>query len=196
MLQRSTTISTTPNTTLRATAHAILISIAIASTVLTGVWVATTTRSANAATPIESTVESQLVTTTNEQRMTAGLAPLQWNAGLYAAATAKAADMLHNQYFDHIAPDGTTPWMFITKHYSYESAGENLAVDFRNPLDAVPAWMQSPSHRANILDTKFRDVGIVVTQGTLNGRQTTLIVQMFGEPTTTLTSILTTNFNK
>jgi uncharacterized protein YkwD len=156
----------------------------ISTAILAGITLGSVKNHQISAAPLESSIESQLIQTTNEQRIRAGLTPLKWNPALYSAANAKAADMLQKQYFDHIAPDGTTPWMFIRQAYSYESAGENLAIDFHNPSDAVPAWMDSPSHRANLLDKKFRDTGVAVVQGSMNGKLTTIIVQMFGEQNT------------
>jgi uncharacterized protein YkwD len=181
MLQYLQTTSAIPTNPIRWSARAITLRLLSLSILLSVSLGFTATRPTNAA-PIESNTESQLVEATNAQRIENDLAPLTWNADLYAAATAKASNMLQQQYFDHIAPDGTTPWSFIRKNYSYESAGENLAIDFRNPIDAVPAWMNSPTHRANILDPKFSDTGIVIVRGTLHGKQATIIVQMFGEP--------------
>ena len=127
-------------------------------------------------------VEATLVTLTNDQRVANNLEPLAWNANLYRAATQKAADMFEHQYFDHISPSGITPWQFIRQEYRYLEAGENLAIDFQNPVRAIPAWMDSPSHRENILNSNYQDIAIVSTTGTMNGQQTTIIIQMFGQP--------------
>lgn len=130
----------------------------------------------------QTSVEAALVSATNQERTAHNLPALAWNDDLYRAATEKAQDMFRQQYFDHIAPDGTTPWTFIRHEYNYLEAGENLAIDFTDPLRAIPAWMASPTHRQNMLDADFRDIAIVTMHGTINGAETTVIVQLFGNP--------------
>jgi hypothetical protein len=66
--------------------------------------------------------------------------------------------------------------------YKYRYAGENLARDFSSASSAVDAWMNSPSHRDNILNGNYKDVGIGVVEGNLGGADTTIIVQFFGTP--------------
>lgn len=120
---------------------------------------------------------------TNEQRATLGLPPLELNRELTNAALAKGQHMFDHQYWAHIAPDGTDPWYFIRgANYTYQVAGENLARDFYDTDDMVKAWMASPTHRANIMNPKYRDIGIAVIDGQLQGYDTTLVVQMFGTP--------------
>lgn len=127
--------------------------------------------------------EINLYKLTNTARIAEGLAPLKWNAKLYSAAAFKADDMFSNQYFNHISPAGITPWKFIEDSgYQYRSAGENLAIDFNELELAVDAWLKSPSHRRNILDPNFTDLAIKVQEGTMEGRKTTVIIQMFGQP--------------
>ncbi len=89
--------------------------------------------------------------------------------------------MFADNRWAHIAPDGTTPWVFIKNSgYDYLYAGENLARGFTNASDAVNAWMASPTHRENLLSSNYSDVGFAVRSGTLTGSDTILIVQMFG----------------
>lgn len=126
---------------------------------------------------------SQVVEQTNAQRAQQGLPPLTMNAKLNQAAMAKAQDMMADQYWAHVAPDGTQPWSFIRNAgYSYKVAGENLARDFVNTNDMMAAWMASPTHRANIVSNRYTEIGIAVIDGTLQGYETTLVVQMFGSP--------------
>lgn len=123
----------------------------------------------------------ELLKYTNEQRQKNGLQPLKIDERLITAANAKASYMFSHNYWAHTAPDGTTPWYFFSKAgYSYLHAGENLAKEFDTSAHVVDAWMDSPSHRANILRTDYQDVGFAVMNGTLQGQQTTLVVQMFG----------------
>jgi len=125
----------------------------------------------------------QVILQTNEQRAAQGLGGLTLSDELSQAALAKGQDMFADQYWSHTAPDGTEPWYFIEQSgYKYKVAGENLARDFMNTSDMVTAWMASPTHRANLLNPKFEEIGIAVIDGRLNGFETTLVVQMFGSP--------------
>ncbi len=123
----------------------------------------------------------QLLTDTNAKRAEAGLSPVTINSTLSVAAANKAADMFTKNYWAHNSPTGSTPWDFITgAGYKYTVAGENLAKNFSTSQGVVDAWMASPSHRDNVLKAGYRDVGFAVVNGTLNGEETTLVVQMFG----------------
>jgi hypothetical protein len=123
----------------------------------------------------------EVIRLTNEKRVQNGLAPLSTNSVLSQAAQAKGADMLNKGYWAHVAPDGTQPWKFFADFgYKYRYAGENLARDFSNPASAVEAWMNSPSHRENLLSDKYKEIGVAVVEGSLAGINTTIIVQFFG----------------
>lgn len=132
---------------------------------------------------IESSVTSQqIITDTNKDRQAEGLKPLSENAALDSAAYAKAQNMFAENYWAHFSPSGQTPWDFILNSgYKFSYAGENLAKGFYNSDDVVKAWMNSPAHRDNLLNTNYQDIGVAVVNGTLNGQQTTLVVQMFGK---------------
>ncbi len=126
---------------------------------------------------------SEVIRLTNEQRAANGLAPLAENKTLDAAALAKGQDMISKSYWAHFAPDGTSPWsFFISFGYKYQYAGENLARDFSSASGAVAAWMNSASHKENILNPHYRETGIGVVEGSLSGADTTIIVQFFGSP--------------
>ncbi len=132
-------------------------------------------------------VEEHLIELTNAERGREGLKALTFNPRLSIAAEKKGADMLAKGYFAHQSPDGRAPWDFIEDAgYVYLKAGENLAIDFAKPEDAVPAWMASPSHKANIMKADYEEIGIAEITGSYKGRETTVIVQMFGtKPVTT-----------
>lgn len=122
---------------------------------------------------------------TNQEREKNHLPPLNYNEKLASAAYQKAQDMFAKNYWAHFAPDGKTPWDFILNSgYSYEYAGENLAKNFLFSDGVISAWMNSPTHRENILKSTYTDIGFAVVNGVLNGEETTLIVQMFGKPNT------------
>lgn len=123
----------------------------------------------------------KIVEITNKKRVENGLSPLKFDPLLVSAAVAKGGDMLSNNYWAHVSPNGITPWsFFLNSGYEYRYAGENLARDFESPEDIVSAWLASPTHRENLLSSKYEDVGIAVVEGKLGGRPTTLIVQLFG----------------
>lgn len=106
---------------------------------------------------------SQLIALTNTQRSASGLAPLAVNSKLNASAAAKARHMDTQGYWAHTAPDGTSPWTFVrSAGYAYTVVGENLAKDFSSDQAVVAAWMGSATHRANILNPRFKDVGIAI----------------------------------
>ncbi len=120
---------------------------------------------------------------TNYQRQLAGLPALQYNATLSESATNKAKDMFTNNYWAHNSPLGKTPWDFFkASGYEYSLAGENLAKDFYDTDTMMKAWMNSPTHKANIINNQYQEIGIGVVNGILNGVKTTLVVQHFGVP--------------
>lgn len=122
-----------------------------------------------------------IISLTNAKRAANGLPALTYNAQLASAAAGKASNMLAENYWAHNSPSGKTPWTFITgSGYRYLYAGENLARDFSDAGSVVDAWMNSPSHRSNILDKNFSEIGVSVNWGNLTGREGTLVVQMFG----------------
>lgn len=122
-----------------------------------------------------------LIDLTNQKRQDNGLTQLEINPNLTSAAMQKAADMINKNYWAHTSPEGRTPWAFFKEvDYQYLYAGENLARDFLDPQSVINAWMKSPTHRDNILSSRYQDVGIVVVHDTFQGQPTTLVVQFFG----------------
>jgi hypothetical protein len=122
-----------------------------------------------------------LVSLTNSARARNGLGALSTNSALTSAAYAKAEDMLNDDYFAHTSPDGTTPWDFIhNSGYSYAYAGENLAIGYSDASELFSAWMASATHRENILNPNYREVGIAVVSGTYEGAETVVVAQEFG----------------
>lgn len=125
----------------------------------------------------------KVVELTNSKRLEQGVGALRLNPLLSEAARLKALDMLEDGYWAHIAPDGKEPWDFFRSvGYAYRYAGENLARDFSDTNSAVEAWLASPSHRENMLSAKYTEIGVAVIEGDLAGKDTTLIVQLFGTP--------------
>lgn len=131
------------------------------------------------------TSSAGLLASTNVQRTSNGLGALAINGKLTQAAQAKANDMVARNYWSHNTPDGQEPWVFFTNAgYDYLAAGENLAYGFATSEDTVTGWMNSPGHRANILNTAYQEVGFgIANSGNFqsSGEQT-IVVAMYGKP--------------
>ncbi|KOY83556.1 hypothetical protein I6G82_07500 [Lysinibacillus macroides] len=109
--------------------------------------------------------EQEVVTLTNAERTKAGLSPLQTDAPLMAAAREKSQDMQKNKYFSHTSPTFGSPFdRMKALGIQYKAAGENIAQGQRSPQEVVKAWMDSPGHRANILNAKFTHIGVGYVQ--------------------------------
>ncbi len=120
----------------------------------------------------------------NQERAKEGLAALGFNIRLSAMAEGKAVDMINKQYFAHMSPTGVDVTKLAkTYNYEYIFLGENLAMgDFVSSSDVMTGWMNSPGHRANILNKNYTEVGISALQGSYNGRVVWYAVQEFGKP--------------
>jgi hypothetical protein len=124
-----------------------------------------------------------LVDYANEDRTGGNYRQLAVNSTLEAAAQLKANDMASKGYFAHTSPEGHSPWYWFQKvGYDFSYAGENLAVNFSDSVDVNQAWMNSPGHRANIMNGNFTEIGIATAQGYYQGRSTIFVVQLFGTP--------------
>lgn len=128
---------------------------------------------------------SGLLDSTNSQRSQNGIGSLKLNSSLSAAAQAKANDMVAKNYWSHVSPDGKQPWSFVqSAGYKYQKAGENLAYGFLNSSDTVTGWMNSSSHRTNMLDTSYSEVGFgFANSENFNGDGAqTVVVAMYAQP--------------
>ncbi len=126
---------------------------------------------------------------TNQERSKLGLPVLKYNSLLSQSATQKAQDMFTHNYWAHTSPSGTSPWNFFKNvDYKYSIAGENLARDFYDTESLLKAWMNSPTHKENIINPKYQEIGIGVVNGTLGGIKTTLVVQHFATPVSQIVS--------
>lgn len=133
---------------------------------------------------VESSITiEEVIRLTNAERQKEGLPPVTENSKLNAAALAKAQNMFEENYWAHYSPSGKDPWLFINgAGYEFSYAGENLAKSFYESDEVVKAWMASKTHRENLLNKHYTNIGIAVLEGTLNGEKTTLVVQEFGKP--------------
>ncbi len=124
---------------------------------------------------------SSLIEMTNAVRQEASLKPLEPNHKLTQASYRKAYDILNHGYFAHTNPSGKPFYQWIEEEgYNYLYAGENLAVDFTTNEGVLAAWLQSPSHRANIINPNYQEIGLVTLRGTWQDHETVVVVQTFG----------------
>ncbi len=124
-----------------------------------------------------------LSTLTNVEREKNNLNELVENPVLTQAAQMKAEDMASKSYFAHTSPEGKTPWYWFRQvGYSYSYAGENLAVNFTDSEDVTAAWMNSPTHKANIVGKSYTEVGTGIAVGTYQGREAIFVAQLYGTP--------------
>ncbi len=119
-----------------------------------------------------------VVDLTNRERARAGLPPLAGDPLLTTAAQEHSADMVARAFYAHTAPDGSRPWdRAAAAGSTRRTIGENIACGQRSPADVVEGWMNSPGHRANILNPGFTHIGIGFAGG---GRAGTYWTQLFG----------------
>lgn len=125
---------------------------------------------------------NRIIELTNRERAEQGLNQLETSEILNQTAALKLQDMFDNDYFAHNSPDGVKPWYWFKEAgYNYTYAGENLAMNFIEAEDAIKAWMNSPSHRDNIVSDNYKEIGVAVGIGTIDGEETTVVVQVFGK---------------
>lgn len=117
----------------------------------------------------------------NKARTAEGLSALIPNEKLMKIAQDKLNDMIENKYFAHTSPSGLNPWYWFGKNnYEYQFAGENLAINFLKAEDQQKAWMNSLTHKKNILNVNFAETGVAVGAGEIDGQVSIIAVQEFG----------------
>jgi hypothetical protein len=121
---------------------------------------------------------------TNEYRQNNQLPALLENSKLILSADKKATDILDNQYFEHVSPSGIGVEDLGNEFkYDYILIGENLALgNFGDSRELVDAWMESPGHRANILNANYTETGVSVLSGLFEGEKVWVAVVHFGTP--------------
>lgn len=108
-----------------------------------------------------SSIEQQVLTLTNQERAKEGLKPLATDSALMSTARAKSSDMSKNNYFSHTSPTLGSPFeQMKAKGIQYKAAAENIAMGQRTAAEVVKGWMESPGHRANIMNGNFTHIGI------------------------------------
>ena len=118
----------------------------------------------------------------NRERAAHGLGPLRLESRLSLAAEDRVEDMLARRYFDHVSPEGVSPFSWVkARGYRYRLVGENLALGYRNSQSVVTGWMNSPGHRENILESGFDEVGIAFADASpTRGYRGPLVVALYG----------------
>lgn len=133
--------------------------------------------------------KATLVDYVNQTRQSMGLGTLTNNPKLDQAAQLKAEDMVRNQYFEHVSPNGITPWFWFAKTgYDYKYAGENLAIGFYDSAEVYNAWLNSPSHKANLLNPNYKEIGTGIITGYGNNNAI-IVVQLFGSQKPVVSSV-------
>ncbi|WP_411789942.1 CAP domain-containing protein [Halobacillus rhizosphaerae] len=125
--------------------------------------------------------EKKVVQLVNDERAKQGLDPLKMNNRLSGLAHMKSKDMADNNYFSHTSPTYGSPFEMMKQFdFNYRTAGENIAAGQRTPESVVQGWMNSPGHRANILNESFTQIGVGYVEG--SGQYGTYWTQEFITP--------------
>lgn len=134
-------------------------------------------------TEVSSYSREQVIIEVNKRRQASNLPDLILNEKLAKAAGSKALHMTEYSYFSHIHGETGMKWSDFIKRsdYAYLVAGENLANGFYTVPEMVDAWMESPTHRENILNERVDETGIGISYGELEGTPTIFVVQVFGK---------------
>ncbi|HET9864270.1 MAG TPA: CAP domain-containing protein [Steroidobacteraceae bacterium] len=107
--------------------------------------------------------------------------PLSVSRKLNDAAAAHARDMLRRKYFDHRGSDGSRPRDRVLRTgYRFRLTGENIALGPQSAEEVVAGWLDSPGHCANIMEPRFREIGVGLAKGKKRGQ--VYWVQTFGAP--------------
>lgn len=134
----------------------------------------------------------QILSFTNNDRKSVDstLVNLKQNSTLQKIAEIRVKDMFAQEYFEHNSPTGDNASKEAAKNgYSYITIGENIALgNFEGSRGLVTSWMNSPGHRANILNKNYTEIGISAISGTYKGQKVWISAQIFGKPLTGCTS--------
>jgi|GEM_PF-2003985 hypothetical protein len=127
--------------------------------------------------------QENVVNLVNNSRKEKNIPSLTINPTLNKVATAKAKHMITYHYFSHYSPDGISPWHWFEKEkYDYKYAGENLAINYNTAESQQNAWMQSITHRKNILNPNYTETGVATAVGYIDKKPAFVTVQIFGTP--------------
>ncbi|MGE7771859.1 CAP domain-containing protein [Viridibacillus arvi] len=112
------------------------------------------------------TFSEQVVNLVNVERKKVGVEPLKIDKRLEKTATLKSEDMRNLQYLSHTSPTYGSPFDMMHNYgISYYYAGENIAAGQISPKDVMNSWMNSPGHKANMLNSRFTHIGVGYANG-------------------------------
>jgi hypothetical protein len=140
--------------------------------------------------------DSSLLNSTNTDRSANKVSSLSLNSTLDGVATQKADEMVSENFWSHISPSGQTPVdLLAASGYNFSEAGENLAYGFSNAPTVIQAWMNSPDHRANMLNGSYSQVGFGVAESKnyLGRGPAVVVVAEYAEPASTGSVVATIN---
>jgi hypothetical protein len=136
-------------------------------------------------------IQDEIYSLVNSERQTNDIAVLGTNEVLNKVAKAKADDMISKNYFAHKSSDGKMIWDMISRdEYPYLYVGENLAMNFTSAQSAHKALMLSETHKKNILNLKYTEIGVAVVPGEINNKKTNVLVQVFAHAKVASTPIV------
>ena len=166
----------------------LLIVLALLATIgITGVIIATTAPEPPQAVQTVKTKQQPpaeyeaLASELNQTRQRYNLPVIDYNTKLQASACYKADEILANDNFNHDNADGTKTWVhFDRARYPGTTRAENLAKNYSTTKEMIQAWLDSPSHRANLLSDKYTEQGLCVKSETLNNKTITVTVHHLG----------------
>lgn len=137
---------------------------------------------------LTSITPENIISLTNEERIKNNLSALTANQFLTKAAYQKGQTIFNNQIFQHNINDQKFSTWIYEADYLYSYVGENLAIDFMTSEGVVKAWMNSPTHKKNLLNSYFKETGVAVIESEFKDHNTILVVQIFGTPPQTIVS--------
>lgn len=108
---------------------------------------------------------SSMVTLVNQVRREAGCGPVRWDGRLATASTRHSTDMVRRHYFEHVSPDGETPWDRAHAAGYPKPGAENIAAGSATFAATLDQWLNSPGHRANIMNCRFVAMGVGEAEG-------------------------------
>ncbi|WP_010236570.1 SafA/ExsA family spore coat assembly protein [Clostridium arbusti] len=124
--------------------------------------------------------EAEVIRLVNVERSKNGLGPLAANWQVGRVARYKSQDMINKKYFSHTSPTYGSPFNMMEQFgIKFSAAGENIAMGQRTPAEVVNAWMNSPGHRANILNPSYTQLGVGLAK---DSKGTCYWTQMFIKP--------------
>jgi len=126
--------------------------------------------------------ETDIIALTNIEREKFNLPALYENELLTKAAYLKAQAILQQQFFSHTLGDKTFSAWVKEQNYRYEVVGENLAIHFKDSEPLFNAWIASPTHKQNILNEGYKEIGVATLKGLWNNEPTMVVVSIFARP--------------